>query len=58
MIAEPLLDGAVQETRKLVPPATETDGAAGRPGLSIGTPLPDGDQLPLPAALPARTCTS
>ena len=56
-MAVPLLVGAVQETRMLAAPAQATDGAAGRPGFSFGVPVPDGDQSPSPAALPARTCT-
>ena len=56
-MAVPLLVGAVQETRMLATPAQATDGAAGRPGVSFGVPVPDGDQSPSPAALPARTCT-
>ena len=56
-MAVPVLAGAVQETRRLVAPAEATDGAAGRPGLALGVPLPEGDQAPSPAPLPARTCT-
>ena len=56
-MADPLSAGAVQETRRLVPLATETDGAAGRPGLPFGAPLPDGDHSPSPAAFSARTAT-
>ena len=56
-MAVPLLVGAVQETDRLEPLAAEAVGAAGRPGVSLGVPVPDGDQAPLPAALPARTCT-
>ena len=57
-MALPVLVGAAQDTFRLVVPAAATVGAAGTPGLAFGVPLPDGDHLPLPTALPARTCTS
>ena len=56
-MAVPRLVGAVQETDRLVALAAETVGTAGRPGFSSGVPVPEGDQGPSPAALPARACT-
>ena len=58
MALSPRRDGALQLTRRLVPPATVSLGAAGAPGRPVGVPLPESEYGPSPAALPARTCTS
>ena len=42
-MAVPLFVGAVQETRRLAPLATDAVGAAGRSGFSFGVAVADGE---------------